>query len=971
MFLDCIEVLYAAKYLRILMFSGQHSGEVVSGRWLTRLQIFEMIESVSRRALSGSSGSYHVRGAELARNRRLKSLSAVVVFLDDTQHTFQLDKRAKGQALLDLVFQHLELVEKDYFGLQYAENGATACTHSPDVMRWLDPTKPVKKQIRSGQFYFKVKFYVSDPSKLQEEYTRYQFYLQIRRDILQGKLQLPPSTACLIASYTVQSELGDYHPEEHGPGYLSRLQLIPGQTEEMEKKIAELHKLHKGQLPADAEFNFLDHAKRLDMYGVELHKARDSTNKEIQLGVTSIGLVVFQNGIKINVFSWSKIVKISFKRKQFFIQLRREQSENYDTLLGFNMQTYRSSKNLWKACVEHHTFFRLHSPKMRPRRFPLTLSSRFTYSGRTEFQTVEDGKNRARVERTFIRSPSKRLVHGVTTAPMIEDKGKLAMPPGRPPRPYDNKVQSLGAREPRQAWGEGNPSDDEGGFLSLREEITSSHTQGNAFSPVLGSRVLSYADDDTTAERNIYDLPDYSEPTSSPAPQIVEDGLVTITLTPDEQGRFGFNVKGGLDLDMPILVSRVAPNTPADRCYPKLNEGDQVVYINGIDVSGLLHEHVVNLIRQSRDSGSGELTLTVRPNALYNALAGTDETSEEEPPYRYVPDAPHATIGSDALAQSMLLLADGLASGALIAQYEQLYRKNPELTSLESKKPENQSKNRYRDISPYDVTRVILMGSTNGDYINANYVNMEIPGSGIINRYIATQGPLSSTVADFWQMVLEAGSTLVVMLTTLVERGRAKCHQYWPALNETLTLRNLTLTSTSENVEDTFIFREFILRDINTGEERDITHMQYCSWPDHGVPSDWRQFTTFTEKVRAARTGIVEPAVVHCSAGIGRTGVLVLMETALCLIEANQPVYPLDIVRSMRDQRAMMIQNASQYRFVCEAVHKAYSEGIAKPLPEFSRKMNFIIEVVGVVFYKTICKLKRRDPLVQVYTLME
>lgn len=383
----------------------QYSREVVSGRWLTRLRIFEMIESVSRRALSGSSGSYHVRGAELARNRRLKSLSATVIFLDDTQHTFQLDKRAKGQILLDLVFQHLELVEKDYFGLQYAENGVAICTYSPDVMRWLDPSKPVKKQIRSkgGQFYFRVKFYVSDPSKLQEEYTRYQFYLQIRRDILQGKLQLSPSTACLIASYTVQSELGDYHPEEHGPGYLSRLQLIPGQTEEMEKKIAELHKLHKGQLPADAEFNFLDHAKRLDMYGVELHKARDSTNKEIQLGVTSIGLVVFQNGIKINVFSWSKIVKISFKRKQFFIQLRREQSENYDTLLGFNMQTYRSSKNLWKACVEHHTFFRLHSPKTRPRRFPLTLSSRFTYSGRTEFQTVEDGKHRARVERTFIR----------------------------------------------------------------------------------------------------------------------------------------------------------------------------------------------------------------------------------------------------------------------------------------------------------------------------------------------------------------------------------------------------------------------------------------------------------------------------------------------------------------------------------------------------------------------------------------
>ncbi|XP_034945433.1 tyrosine-protein phosphatase non-receptor type 4 isoform X2 [Chelonus insularis] len=890
-----------------------------------------MIESVSRRALSGSSGSYHVRGAELARDRRLKSLATTVVFLDDTQHTFQLDKRAKGQVLLDLVFHHLELIEKDYFGLQYAENSNSSICSNSDVMRWLDPSKLIKKQIRNkgGHFFFKVKFYVSDPSKLQEEYTRYQFYLQIRKDILQEKLHLPPSTACLIASYTVQSELGDYHPEEHGPGYLSKLQLIPGQTEEMEKKITELHKLHKGQLPADAEFNFLDHAKRLDMYGVELHKARDSTNRDIQLGVTSIGLVVFQNNIKINVFSWAKIVKISFKRKQFFIQLRREQSENYDTLLGFNMQTYRSSKNLWKACVEHHTFFRLHSPKMRPRRFPLTLSSRFTYSGRTEYQTVEDNKYRARVERTFIRSPSKRLVHGVNQLPVVEEKGRIVIAPVKPSRPHDNKVQSLGSREPRQAWGEGNPSDE--------NEITGSHTQSGAFSPVLGSRILSYVDDDTAIERNIYDLPDYSEPTSSPAPQILEEGLVTIRLTPDEQGRFGFNVKGGLDLDMPILVSRVAPNTPADRCYPKLNEGDQVLYINGIDVNGMLHEHVVNLIRQSRDTGNGELTLTVRPNALYNALTGTDEISEEEPPYRYVPDAPHAVVGSDALAQSMLLLADGLASGALIAQYEQLYRKNPELTSLESKKVENQNKNRYRDISPYDVTRVILMGCINGDYINANYVNMEIPGSGIINRYIATQGPLASTVSDFWQMVLEAGSTLVVMLTTLVERGRTKCHQYWPLLNETLTLRNLMLISTSEKVEDTFVFREFILRDVNTGEERDITHMQYCGWPDHGVPNDWHQFTKFTERVRAARKGMVEPAVVHCSAGIGRTGVLVLMETALCLIEANQPVYPLDIVRSMRDQRAMMIQNASQYKFVCEAVHKAYTEGIAKPLLEFSR----------------------------------
>nr|CAD7588957.1 unnamed protein product [Timema genevievae] len=483
-----------------------------------------MFESVPRRAFSGSSGTYNVRASELARDRRLKTLNATVCFLDDTQHSFQIEKRSKGHLLLDMVFQHLELIEKDYFGLQFSENGSIPNSNNSDSM--LDLRRG------GGQLYFRVKFYVSDPSKLQEEYTRYHFYLQVRRDILQGRLQLPPSTACLLASYTVQceymphfflcltwinimgldyetAELGDYHPDEHGPGYLSSLQLMLGQTEEMEKKISELHKLHKGQTPADAEFNYLDHAKRLDMYGVDLHRARDSTNKEIQLGVTSVGLVVFQNNMRINTFSWSKIVKISFKRKQFFIQIRREVSESYDTLLGFNMVTYRSSKNLWKSCVEHHTFFRLYSPHVRGRRFPLSLGSKFTYSGRTEFQTVEEGRQRARLERTFIRSPSRRL--GSTVAPPVEEKAKLVSPPARPPRPYDNKVTSLGSREPRRAWGEDgppHPSDDEGGFPERGEELP-------PFSPALPTRGLSYVDDEVGSERTgsaaDYDMGPYGD----------------------------------------------------------------------------------------------------------------------------------------------------------------------------------------------------------------------------------------------------------------------------------------------------------------------------------------------------------------------------------------------------------------------------------------------------------------------------
>ncbi|KAL0268614.1 UNVERIFIED_CONTAM: hypothetical protein PYX00_010476 [Menopon gallinae] len=920
-----------------------------------------MIESVSRRAFITSSGTYNVRASEQAKERRHKTISAIVLFLDETQHTFHIDKNAKGQVLLDAVFLHLELIEKDYFGLQYCDNGNSSACQNPDVMRWLDPTKPLKKQIRSNHFYFRVKFYVTDPSKLQEEYTRYHFYLQVRKDIMTGRLTAPNSAACLLASYTVQSELGDYNPDEHKTGYLSSLPLIPGQTEDMERKICELHKLHKGQTPADAEYNFLEHAKRLEMYGVDLHKARDSSNKEIQLGVTSVGLVVFQNGIKINTFSWSKIVKISFKRKQFFVQLRREPSENYDTLLGFNMVSYRSCKSLWKCCVEHHTFFRLHSPHLRSKRFPLGLGfgigSRFSYSGKTEFQTVEEGKHRAKFERNFIRSPSRRIVR--TNIPTADEKLK---PSSRTTRSHDNKVTSLGSWEPRRAWDRSPPHEtgafDEPPFVSNGRGIyvDADVSRGLSLDNSSLTRSLVYADEDSLPsekeeEKQVSIMNNKNVLRQSENKTVIyvrqegvieksefqnhdnieDGGLVVIKITPDENGRFGFNVKGGADLELPILVSRVAPNTPADRCYPKLSEGDQVVYINGIDIAQMTHDEVVNLIRNARDNLPGELELTVKPNVLYEA------NEIEEPAYQYVPEAQTVANGADALTQSMLLLEDGLASGAILNQFDQLYRKKPGLSTNEAKKNENQNKNRYRDISPYDETRVILLGGDNGDYINASYVNMEIPGSGIVNRYIATQGPLSSTVGHFWQMVLEAGTGLIVMLTPLVERGRPKCHQYWPNAEEILRVNKLEISCVKEETDDSgsFVFREFLLRDLERNEERDISHMQYIAWPDHGVPDSPTEFLSFTQKVRAARAGMVEPTLVHCSAGIGRTGVLILMETALCLMEANEPVYPLDIVKTMRDQRAMMIQTSSQYKFVCESVLRAYTDGIAEPLPEF------------------------------------
>jgi len=353
-------------------------------------------------------------------------------------------------------------------------------------------------------------------------------------------------------------------------------------------------------------------------------------------------------------------------------------------------------------------------------------------------------------------------------------------------------------------------------------------------------------------------------------------------------------------------------------------------------VGSMTHDQVVNFIRAAREPHSGSLVLVVRQNVYLGEEV-------EEPVFQYVPEKRLSPSVSGAggqatpLHQSLLLLEESLESGAITGQFEQLYRRNQNLAITECHLPTNAAKNRYKDISPYDSTRVVLSNCPTGDYINANHVVMEIPGSGIVNRYIATQGPLSSTCVDFWYMVWEQESPLVIMLTTVVERGRVKCHQYWPALHSTVLYGQISVTCTRDEARGSFSFRDFTLLEVDSGTERTVTQMQYLSWPDHGTPSDTVEFVNFVSNVRDTRekAATLAPTIVHCSAGIGRTGVLILMETAACLIEANQSVYPLDLTRVMRDQRPAMIQTPSQYKFVCEAISTVYKDGSIKPLPEF------------------------------------
>ncbi|XP_068087662.1 band 4.1-like protein 2 isoform X13 [Hyperolius riggenbachi] len=381
----------------------------------------EVVKKENEKKITESHSVEAKKASSYKSPKKVKTVPCRVTLLDKTEYTCDIEKRAKGQVLFGKVCEHLNLLETDYFGLIYRDN--------TDHKNWLDPAKEIKRQIRSSpwQFVFNVKFYPPDPSQLTEDITRYHLCLQLREDIASGRLPCSFVTHALLGSLTLQSELGDYDPNEHGSDYISDFQFAPNQTKELEDKVVELHKTHRGLTPAQADINFLENAKKLSMYGVDLHHAKDSEAVDIMLGVCSNGLLIYKDRLRINRFAWPKILKISYKRSNFFIKVRPGELEQFESTIGFKLPNHRAAKRLWKVCVEHHTFYRLSAPEHPPKAKFLTLGSKFRYSGRTQAQTKEASTRIDRPAPYFERTSSKRISRSLDGAPIgsISDQSLL------------------------------------------------------------------------------------------------------------------------------------------------------------------------------------------------------------------------------------------------------------------------------------------------------------------------------------------------------------------------------------------------------------------------------------------------------------------------------------------------------------------------------------------------------------------
>ncbi|XP_035494987.1 FERM domain-containing protein 3 isoform X2 [Scophthalmus maximus] len=314
-----------------------------------------------------------------------QEVPCTIRLLDDSEISCSIQRDTKGQFLLDHVCNHYNLLEKDYFGIRYVD---------PEKQRhWLEPNKPVVRQMKSLQPYtmcFRVKFYPNEPMKIKEELTRYLLYLQLKRDIYHGRLLCPFAEAAYLGACIIQAELGDYDPEEHPSDYISDFKLFPKQSLKLERKIIELHKNElRGQCAAFAELNMLQRAHSLETYGVDPHPCKDFTGSTAFLGFTATGFVVFQGNKRIHLLKWVDVSKLKFEGKTFYvIGIQKEKK----LVLTFHTSTPAACKHLWKCGVEHQAFYKCAKSSQIKTVSSSNIffkGSRFRYSGKVAKEVIE------------------------------------------------------------------------------------------------------------------------------------------------------------------------------------------------------------------------------------------------------------------------------------------------------------------------------------------------------------------------------------------------------------------------------------------------------------------------------------------------------------------------------------------------------------------------------------------------------
>uniref|UniRef100_A0A8C6QAR7 Tyrosine-protein phosphatase non-receptor type n=1 Tax=Nannospalax galili TaxID=1026970 RepID=A0A8C6QAR7_NANGA len=836
-------------------------------------------------------------GLKLRRTRRYNVLSkncfvTRIRLLDSNVIECTLSVESTGQECLEAVAQRLELRETHYFGLWFLSKSQQA--------RWVELEKPLKKHLdkfaNEPLLFFGVMFYVPNVSWLQQEATRYQYYLQVKKDVLEGRLRCTLEQVIRLAGLAVQADFGDYNQFD-SQEFLREYVLFPmdlaleeAVLEELTQKVAQEHKAHSGILPAEAELMYINEVERLDGFGQEIFPVKDNHGNGMHLGIFFMGIFVRNRiGRQAVIYRWNDVGSITHSKAAILLEL----IDKEETAL-FHTDDIENAKYISRLFTTRHKFYKQNQicteqsnspPPIRrqptwsrsslPRQQPYILPPMHVQCGEhySETHTSQDSIFHGNEEALYCNSHNSldlNYLNGTIT------NGSVC------------SVHSVNSLSCSQSF------------------IQASPVSSNLSIP--GSDIM-HADYIPSHRHSAIIVPSY-RPT--PDYETVMRQMKRGLMHADSHSQSLRNLN---------IINTHAYNQPEELVYSQPEMRERHPYTVSYMPQGS-YGHKLNLEKQKMAG----LEAQKRPLMLaaLNGLSVARVSGREDSRH----DATRVPID-----ERLRTLKKKLEDGMVFTEYEQVPNKKANGVFNTAALPENAERSRIREVVPYEENRVELIPTkeNNTGYINASHIKVVV--SGAEWHYIATQGPLPHTCHDFWQMVWEQGVNVIAMVTAEEEGGRTKSHRYWPKLgskHSSATYGKFKVTTKFRTDSGCYATTGLKVKHLLSGQERTVWHLQYTDWPHHGCPEDVQGFLSYLEEIQSVRrhtNSMLEgsktrhpPIIVHCSAGVGRTGVVILSELMIYCLEHNEKVEVPTMLRFLREQRMFMIQTIAQYKFVYQVL---------------------------------------------------
>uniref|UniRef100_A0A3Q3X6C1 protein-tyrosine-phosphatase n=1 Tax=Mola mola TaxID=94237 RepID=A0A3Q3X6C1_MOLML len=800
---------------------------------------------------------------KLRRTRRYNVLSknyfvTRIRLLDSNVIECTLSVESTGQECLEAVAQRLELRETHYFGLWFHGK-----TQAP-AQRWVELEKPLKKQLdkfgNEPLLLFGVMFYVPSVSRLEQEATRYQYYLQVKKEVLDGHLHCAVEQGIRLAGLAVQADFGDF-TQFMSQDFLREYVLFPVVNEVLEewtKKVAEEHKSHCRMQAAEAELLYIKEVEKLDGFGQESFPAKDNYTNDIFIGVSFIGVFVkHRNGRSI---MWKDIGTIAHNKSAITVEI----TSRDDTII-FHMEDMEMAKYVARLFTARHKFYKqnkicscnfqsMHS--QYGEHYQDTQSSQDSIFHDDPYFKSETSLDRCPVDFPFRNGtvPNGSMYSSPSLSSLNHSQTFI------PPSPMSSNLSIPGSE-------------------LMRPDYIPSHRHSAIIAP--SYRPTPEYDAVMRQKRRI--LPAHHDLHS--------------------QSLRSLNISNACAYRQPEALVYSQPEMRERGPYHGLGYGATTLERQKLSVDSIKRPLMMAAL-----------------NGLYVARMPVPESPAEE----------GAKAATDERCKALELK---LEEERVFTEYEQVSKKRADCVLTTATLPENTERNRFRDVVPYEENRVELVPNkeNNTGYINASHIKVMIRGEEW--HYIATQGPLANTCADFWQMVWEQGVNVIAMVTAEEEGGRSKSHRYWPKLgskHNSATHGKFKVTTKFRTDSGCYATTGLKVKHLLSGQERTIWHLQYTDWPEQGCPEYVQGFLSYLEEIQSVRRhtnsmldtskSLNPPVVVHCSAGVGRTGVVILTELMISCLEHNEPVELPTMLSGLRQQRMLMVQTISQYKFVYQVL---------------------------------------------------